>query len=264
MLPFVSIGPFAIPTHDLFVVLGAVVAVLVFAAVSRRSGEVDERLVWVALGALVGGALAAKMSTVWRYLSLAPDPSFVGALVYGGKSVLGGLAGAYVGAVLVKRLVGYRASTGDLFAPAVAAGMAVGRWGCFLTEQLGTPSALPWALTLDAEAAARIPGAIAGVPCHPSFLYEIAFHAAAVPALLWLQPRVAVRGDAFKLYLLGYGLFRFAVEFVRGNEPVALGLSFSQLFLIPSTLLLLGYFLVQRLARTHEPPPLGQPAARAS
>ena len=147
--------------------------------------------------------------------------------------------------MLTKRAVGYRRHTGDLFAPAVALGMVVGRVGCLLAEPPGTPTSLPWGVRLTPAEAAAIPGCpawcAAGVPLHPSFVYEIAFHLAAFAALLALRtrrgPHERAEGDLFKLYLLGYALFRFGVEFVRGNEVVWRGLTRSQLFLIPSAAL---------------------------
>jgi prolipoprotein diacylglyceryl transferase len=263
MLPTLfRIGPLEMGTHDAFVALGALAAAWVYLREAVRRGELEERTVWIALGALVSGALAAKASTVWRYVALAPEPSVAGAILYGGKSILGGLAGAYVGAVATKRIVGYREPTGDLFAPAVALGMAVGRWGCFLTEQVGTPTSLPWGVSVDAATAARVPmcpTCAPGVPMHPSFLYEIAFHALAFVALVWLRARVPVRGELLKLYLLAYAVFRFGVEFVRGNQAVAFGLSYSQLFLIPTTLLLVVYF-ARRLARGTYTVPRFEPA----
>ena len=57
-----------------------------------------------------------------------------------------------------------------------------------------------------------------------------------------------VRGELFKIYLFAYAVFRFFVEFVRGNPDLAFGLSGSQLFLVPSTLLLIAYF-VRQIAR---------------
>lgn len=60
--------------------------------------------------------------------------------------------------------------------------------------------------------------------------------------LLWLRPRVHVDGELLKIYLLTYAVFRFGVEFVRGNEVALYGLSRSQLFLIPSGAILLAYF----------------------
>ena len=136
---------------------GALAALAVYLHEARRRAALTEATVWIALGALVGGALLARASTAWQYVLLAPDPSLAGLLLYGGKSVLGGLAGAYGGALVAKKLVGYRASTGDLFAPAVALGLGIGRWGCFLSEQVGTPTQMPWGVRLSAEQAARIP-----------------------------------------------------------------------------------------------------------
>ncbi len=247
MLPYLfQLGPWPVPTHGFFVLTGVFAAIVVFVYEARRRQMLDERLVGIIAGTLFGGAVGAKLSTLWMYVEATPDPTLLGIIVDGGKSILGGLAGAYLGALLFKRIVGYRERTGDLFAPAVALGMALGRIGCLLTEQIGTPTTLPWGVTLNAELAARIPNCsycVPGVRLHPSFLYEILFHLLMFALIWWwLRPRVFVKGELFKIYLLAYALFRFAVEYVRGNQVVWEGLSRSQLFLIPSTILLLLYF----------------------
>ncbi len=246
----VHLGGVPIASHDVFVGLGVLVAALLFLREAERTGRMSEQMLWIAASALLGGAVGAKLAALWRYLDHAADPSLAELVLRGGRSILGGLAGAYAGAVLARRLVGHRRRTGDLFAPGVALGMAVGRWGCFLSEQVGTPTSAPWGLRLSPEAAARIPDCrhcAPGVALHPSFLYEIAFHAAMFAALWRLRTRVRVEGDLFKLYLLAYAAFRFLVEFVRGNETVWHGLTRSQLFLVPATLLLAGYFVRQRV-----------------
>jgi prolipoprotein diacylglyceryltransferase len=252
-------GADALPTgiHGLFVLLGTSAAVLVFVTEARRRGVMDDRLFAVLLGGLLCGAVAARLAVLGRYLQFDPEPSLQGLLLRGGQSVLGGLAGAYFGVHLAKRLVGYRASTGDVFAPGVALGLAIGRVGCLLTEPPGRPTGLPWGVVVR-EPVPGLPAAWVGVPLHPSYAYEIAFHALAFVVLLRLRGRPGMeRGDLFKLYLLGYALFRFAVEFARANPVVALGLTGSQLFLIPSTLLLAGAWLYRRQRR----PDLGRPPA---
>ena len=252
MIPVLfRLGPVAVGTHDFFVALGVLVAAVPFFYEARRRGMLDGRLLFVVGSTLTAGALGAKLSTVWEYLYAVPHPTLLGAWLDGGRSVLGGLAAAYAGALVGKRLAGYTLPTGDLFAPAVALGMAVGRWGCFLTEQVGIPTTLPWGVRLTPAEAARIPDCpaycAAGVPMHPSFLYEIAFQAGMFGLLWWLRPRVHKPGELFKIYLLSYALFRFGVEFVRGNAVVWEGLTRPQLFLIPSTLVLGAYFLRSRL-----------------
>ncbi len=89
---------------------------------------------------------------------------------------------------------------------------------------------------------------------HPSFVYEIIFHLLAFAGLWWLRPRVVVKGELLKIYLLAYAIFRFGVEFVRGNQVLALGLSRSQFFLIPSVLLLALHFWRQRRRGVYQVP----------
>jgi prolipoprotein diacylglyceryltransferase len=235
---------YEVGTHDFFVLLGVAAASVVFFHEARRRGMLCEELVWIVVGTLFCGALAARASTLWGGVAEGSQV-LTGDWVGGTRSILGGFTGAYLGALGTKRIVGYRQKTGDLFAPAVALGMAIGRWGCFLTEQIGAPTSLPWGIRVSSQAAAHIPNCPAcssGAPMHPSFLYEIAFHAVMFGVLLWLRPRVHVNGELLKIYLLTYALFRFAVEFVRGNEAALYGLTRSQLFLIPSSALLLVYF----------------------
>ena len=232
-----SIGP--VPTHALFVGLGVLAAVLVFVAEARRRGQTDERIVYVVLGALVGGAVFMRLGTWLQHVDLRQNASITEQWLYGNRSILGGLVGAWLGVHVAKRLVGYRVRTGDLFAPAVALGMAVGRVGCLLTELPGTPTGTSYGISLDPAAAQRL-GAPAGVPLHPSFVYEIVFHATAFCVLwFWLRHRVTAPGETLTFYLAGYGVFRFLVEFVRGNEVVWHGLTRPQLFLLVTVPLIL-------------------------
>jgi phosphatidylglycerol---prolipoprotein diacylglyceryl transferase len=222
-----------VPTHEFFVALGVAVAAFVYVVEARRQGRLSEQTCWVAVGALIGGAVFARVGSAWRFVG--SGATLEELFLFGGRSILGGLAGAYFGAIVAKRLIGYRRSTGDLFAPAVAIGLAVGRIGCFLTEQLGTPTTLPWGIAVSPGTAAAIPNCqpcLTGQPMHPSFLYEIAFLLVAFIVLWWGRDRLAVEGMSFKLFLLAYGVFRLGVEFVRGNPVMALGLTGSQLFLL--------------------------------
>lgn len=250
MIPTLDLGPVEVDTHTFFVVLGVVVALVVLWA---RSSNSDHRtLLTLAAGGLVLGAVFAKIGTAWQYVVRADDPTLFGVWAQGGQSVLGGLAGAYLGVLLTKRLIGYQKSTGDSFAPAVAAGLAVGRFGCFLTEQIGTPTSLPWGISVSPDVAAAMPycpSCALGVPMHPSFLYEIIFHVAALVLLLHWSGRLQQPGDSFKLYLLGYAVFRFGVEFVRENPAMWLGLSGSQVFLLVTVPAACALFVRRRAKR---------------
>jgi phosphatidylglycerol:prolipoprotein diacylglycerol transferase len=231
--------------HELFVALGVATATLVFWLEARRRGRDRDDRVWVVVaGALVGGAVMMRLGTWLQHVDLRENASLSEQWLYGNRSILGGLVGAYVGAHLAKRLIGYRERTGDLFAPAVALGMAVGRIGCLLTELPGTPTHSGWGITLSPEQAARLDGP-AGLALHPSFGYEIAFHLVAFGVLWgWLRRQPIAPGETLTLYLAAYGIFRFLVEFVRGNEVVFAGLTRPQLFLavtVPMLLVRVAY-----------------------
>ena len=231
-------------THDVAVGLGVAAAALVFVGEARRRGQTDERLFYVVAGCLVGGAIFMRLGTWWQHVDLRANASLAEQWAYGNRSILGGLVGAWLGVHVAKRLCGYRVRTGDLFAPAAAIGMAIGRVGCLLTEEPGTPTGLPWGVVLGPDAAARV-GVPPGVPLHPSFLYEIVFHVAAFGALVWwARRRVSAPGELFVAYVAAYGVFRFFVEFVRGNEIVWAGLSRPQLFLAATVPLALARVLM--------------------
>src|SRR5690606_6651980 len=107
-----------------------------------------EHAIAVGAGAIIGAALGSKVS-YWLY-----DPAYAFAAfpdwrhLLEGKSIIGALLGGLCGVELAKRLDGVRGSTGDAFVLPLAAGMCIGRIGCFLAglddHTYGNPTALPW------------------------------------------------------------------------------------------------------------------------
>lgn len=243
MVPTIELGPWRILTHDLFTVLALTVGLVLYYRDLRRRGWLEWTIVWISLAAILGAGVGARVITAWEHLeyyaALDGVPLTV-AIEQSGKSLIGALAGGYLAIVLAKRAFGYTRSTGDAYVLAIPIATAVGRVGCFLSElPLGTPTTLPWGISVSPEAAAafaRCPGC--DVPMHPSMLYEILFNVVAAMVIVRYRDRVPVPGDALKVYLLAAGIFRFMVEFVRGNEPQAFGLTGPQWVLIPLVLLL--------------------------
>ena len=234
-----SLGP--VPTHALFVGLGVLAAIGVFVVEARRRGQTDDKVVYVVLGALVGGAVFMRLGTWLQHVDLRQNASLAEQWLYGNRSILGGLVGAWLGVHVAKRLVGYRARTGDLFAPAVALGMAVGRVGCLLTELPGTPTGTSWGIPLDPARPRRARRARPAYRCTRRSPTRSSSTLAAFCVLwFWLRHRVTAPGETLTFYLAAYGVFRFLVEFVRGNEVVWLGLTRPQLFLLVTVPLLLA------------------------
>ncbi len=118
----------------------------------------------------------------------------------------------------------------DFIAPLVPLGLAAGRLGNFINAELwGRPSDVPWAMIFPN---------VDSVPRHPSQLYEFALEGVALFALLWwFSSKPRSRGAVSSLFLIGYGAFRFTVEFTREPDSylglLTLGLSMGQWLSLP-------------------------------
>lgn len=163
---------------------------------------------WAISAAAAGGALGSKM-LYWLEtpaLTLAKWNDW--AYMLGGKTVVGGLLGGLIAVELTKELVGESRSTGDLFALPLAAGIAIGRVGCFLTglsdQTFGLPTRLPWGIDFGD-----------GIRRHPAQLYEILFLVALIALLTWLQPKLPQSGDLFKLFMILYLAWRLCIDFLK-------------------------------------------------
>lgn len=256
----VELGPWRILTHDAFTILAVIVGFAIYYRELRRRDWLDATIVVVSIAAVVGALIGARLITAWEHLqyytALDGVPLTV-AVEQSGKSLIGALAGGYLGIAIAKRATGYTRSTGDAYLLAVPVATAIGRVGCFLSElPLGTPTDLPWGIAVSPEAAAafaRCPGC--ELPMHPSMLYEILFNVVAAVIIVRFRDRVPVPGDGLRLYLLAAGFFRFLVEFVRGNEPQALGLTGPQWVLIPLIGLLIVHLVRQWRRGAYRVPP---------
>jgi len=178
-----------------------------------RMAKRDERLVIIYLAALCGAFLGAKLvyfaAEGWLFVH---DPHRWRILATG-KSILGALPGGYVAVEITKRLVDYRSATGDFFALVAPVGIGIGRIGCLLHGCcMGAICTPAWFTMRDQFGAARWPAAPV----------EIGFNLAALAAFLWLRAAKKLPGQHFHLYLIAYGLFRFAHEFLR-DTPRMLG-----------------------------------------
>lgn len=179
-----------------------------------RLAKRDSRLVLIYVAALAGAFLGAKIVYLgaegwlhWhdanRWIELAT-----------GKSITGALIGGYVAVEVGKRLLGYSGVTGDWFAIIVPVAIMLGRVGCVLHGCcLGRVCRASWFTMNDAAGVARWPAAEV----------ELLFNAFALVAILLLRWRRILPGQHFHLYLIAYGLFRFAHEFLR-DTPRIVGL----------------------------------------
>jgi phosphatidylglycerol:prolipoprotein diacylglycerol transferase len=184
------------------------------------SGDQLERfLTWLIVGIIAGGRLGYVLFyQPGHYLS---RPWEIPMVWQGGMAFHGGFLGVVAAGVLfcrAERIPMLRVA--DLLALGTPPGLLFGRIANFINAELwGRPTGLPWGVIFPGEAAQACAGVIGPCARHPSQLYEAALEGLVLLAVLtflafrhgWLARPGAIVG----LFLAGYGLARFAVEFVR-------------------------------------------------
>ena len=213
--------------HPLFETLAYAAGYAVFRFARARQGDIlAEPQRWTVLAAAAVGALLGSrilgLAEQWPTVFAAWHAGHLHALLItpGGKTIVGGLLGGWIGVELVKRISGIHRRTGDLFALPLCVGIAVGRVGCFLAgladDTYGKPTSLPWAVDFGD-----------GIGRHPVQIYEIIFllllSLFLVRAMQWRLPE----GARFRIFLGGYLGWRFVIYFLK-PQPQAAGLNMIQ------------------------------------
>jgi phosphatidylglycerol:prolipoprotein diacylglycerol transferase len=198
--------------------------------------RVQDFLTVMILGVIVGGRLGYVLFYNPRHylanpLEIVLPFRFDGGFQFtgiAGMSFHGGLVGVLVAAWIYVRRNGldYR-EVADLFAPAVPLGYAFGRLGNFINGEL-------YGRVTTAPIGMFFPLAPGPDLRHPSQLYEAFFEGLILFAVLWsLRRRPLPRGAMLALFLIGYGVVRFALEYFRQPDAhlgfVWMGFSMGQL-----------------------------------
>jgi phosphatidylglycerol:prolipoprotein diacylglycerol transferase len=186
---------------------GIFVSIVLWSRLARH----DSRLVLVYIAALTGAFLGAKLVYLgaegWLHWH---DPNRW-LILATGKSITGALLGGYAAVEIAKRLLGYRGVTGDWFAIIAPVGIMLGRIGCLLHGCcLGRVCQASWYTINDIHGVARWPA----VPV------EFLFNALMLGVILILRWRRILPGQHFHIYLMAYGIFRFAHEFLRDTPQI--------------------------------------------
>lgn len=288
MIPFPEISPeifsislfgmeFALRWYALAYIAGIVIAWRLAVAALKspilwpgqklpmRPEQVEDLLTWIILGVILGGRLGFVLFyQPDYYLS---HPSEILRIWQGGMAFHGGLLGVIVASWAYASRHGIsKLQLADLVAYTVPAGLMLGRLANFINAELwGRPTDLPWGVAFPG-AAAQDCGQALGQICarHPSQLYEAAMEGLILGAVLiwltWRRQSFLRPGLNLGVFLAGYGLARFTVEFFRqpdaqfvtpGNplglawETAGYGLTMGQILSLPMIVLGL-YFALRR------------------
>jgi phosphatidylglycerol:prolipoprotein diacylglycerol transferase len=243
----ISLGPLAIRWYGLMYLLGFAAGWYLGRRRTRQAWrgwtavQLDDLVTWAILGVVLGGRLGYVLfyqpQIIWT------DPLEIFAVWHGGMSFHGGLLGVVTACWMFARKNGKSLlEVGDFVAPLIPPGLFFGRLGNFINAELwGRVTDGPWGVVFP-QAGPQ--------PRHPSQLYEAGLEGLALFIILWVysaKPRM--QGRVGGMFLLGYGAFRFIVEFARQPDAhlgyIAFGwLTMGQILCLP--MLLLGAWFVFR------------------
>ncbi|WP_449041033.1 prolipoprotein diacylglyceryl transferase [Paracoccus sp. (in: a-proteobacteria)] len=240
MIPFPEISPdvfaitiagreFALRWYALAYLAGLLIGWRIIVALMRRPRlwggaapmrpeQVEELLTWVVVGVILGGRLGFVLFyEPGYYLS---HPAEIIKVWQGGMSFHGGFLGVVLAAWAWARRHGIAAlRLADALAVAAPVGLLLGRLANFINAELwGRPTTAPWGVIFPGEAAQDCPGIVGACARHPSQLYEAGLEGLLLGLVLLVLVRrggLARPGLALGVFLAGYGLARFVVEFFR-------------------------------------------------
>jgi len=244
----IHLGPLAIRWYGLMYLVGFGVAFWLGRLRIARAGAgrvsyaaLDDLLFFGVLGVVLGGRLGYVL--FYKPVYYFSNPLEILAVWHGGMSFHGGFLGVLLAIWWVARKHRLRwIELTDFLAPLSPLAFAAGRLGNFINGELyGRVTDSPWGMLFQSPGAGPLPR-------HPSQLYQFALEGVLLFAILWVfsaKPRPA--GAVSGVFLLGYGVFRFVVEFFREPDDflglLSLNLSMGQWLSAPMILAGLGLLI---------------------
>ena len=202
--------------------LGYAVALFLAWALGRRLVGKERALAWEEVwwwGALAG-LLGARLYFVFilEPIYFWHHPFEILAVWHGGMAIHGGVIGGVIGIWYTTKKLQSVWFWLDVAAPVLALGQAIGRWGNYFNQEVyGKLTTLPWGIPIGGQIGYF----------HPTFLYESALDLI-LAIILWRLFRRAKQlawrpGRVVSIYLVGYGIIRFVMEFFRIDQTLSFG-----------------------------------------
>ena len=229
--------------HYIFELLSFFIGVRLYYFLKRRAKDdpiSDDHRLWIMLGAMLGALIGS------RVIAILEDPENLGritfSVLYQSKTIVGGLLGGLFGVELIKKCIGVKAASGDIYVIPIIVALFIGRIGCF---SMGIDEPV-FGVETDFFMGMDMGD---GLKRHPVALYEMIYMVVLFVFFSSIRKWKLINGDRFKLFMVLYFLFRFLVEFIKPYQPLFLNLSsihWSALFIF-----LYYYKFILRIAKTH-------------
>lgn len=213
-----SVGNITIYTYGLFVAIGLIAGLHLSLKIVRYRSLTKDFINHLFIGIVIFGFIGARMAYVLiAYGEFIDDPYRTFMFWEGGLVFWGGLIGGAVWVTWASLRKGFDVGTvGDILAPGIALGHALGRIGCFFAGCCyGKPTNLCTGVTFTNPESLAYP---LNVRLHPTQLYSSLF-LFILSGVLYMKIKSpdSKPASVFGLYILSYGIFRILIEFFRGD-----------------------------------------------
>lgn len=176
----------------------------------------DINRLWIMLGAMIGSLIGSRVIAMLETPSEITHQTFL--TLYQNKTVAGGFLGGLLGVELIKKVIGVKIASGDIYVIPIIVALFIGRIGCFsmgiAEPTFGIETSLFTGIDLGD-----------GKLRHPVALYEMMYLILLFVVFICIKNKEMKNGDRFKLFMVLYFLYRFSVEFIKPYHPLFLHLS---------------------------------------
>ncbi len=258
---FWQFGPLVIRYYGIIISLAIVAAVLLAIRLKPRHGFSTDDLLDLVFYVIIFGVIGARAYEVVilepRYFFSHPAEMLM--IWHGGLAIHGAIIGGLLTLAVwcrLKRQNFWRWT--DLAAVVLPLAQAIGRWGNYFNQEVfGRPTSLAWGIPI--EVANRPLQYVNQSYFHPTFLYESVLDLLLFVILFSIYRASSKKnmgsfmlfrmtfgsGQYLGLYLVGYGLIRFLLEFMRSDQTaMLLGHRWPQIFSL--LLIIVGLIIFNR------------------
>lgn len=228
-----TIGPLTIRYYALAIMAGVLLALYPFHEEKKKykqfsSFQTEDALLWAFVPAIV-------LARIWHFIAEYPayssDPLQIFFVWQGGLTIMGAVLGGIIGASIYARKVNVKPlEIIDLAIIFVPLAQLVGRFGNFFNQELyGPVTNLPWGMYIDETKQFH----------HPAFLYEQVLNLLLFQLLyqLYRKKKSLGKGIYLTVYILGYSVIRFSLDFFRMDRKILFDLTSPQLIAIPTAIM---------------------------
>lgn len=203
--------------HFIFETLAFFVGIRIYYFLKKRTDDPisDTNRLIIMIGAMIGALIGSRVIALLENPSQIANQTFL--TFYQNKTVAGGFLGGLFGVEIIKKIIGVKIASGDLYVIPIIAALFIGRIGCFsmgiAEPTYGNETTFFTGMNLGD-----------GLLRHPIALYEMLFMILLFIFFQSIKNKTLINGDRFKLFMVLYFLFRFLVEFIKPYEPLFLNL----------------------------------------